>query len=187
MPDNPLIHRYAPDLSLPPYAYVPGLFPHPHSDSDGHHVETPRFLGDVTARGVLDSGLMRRGIDLFHHGYYWEAHEAWETLWLAVGKDGPQAGLLKGLIKLTAAGVKARQGLPVGIQRHAARASQLLEAAQQSRQNLEFFDLPELVQHTRSVAEKPEASVNRSSARVVVVFKFSLPYRGRPVGGDQRR
>ncbi|MER9007639.1 DUF309 domain-containing protein [Mesorhizobium sp. M0862] len=25
--------------------------------------------------------MFRWGIDLFNHGYYWEAHEAWEPLW----------------------------------------------------------------------------------------------------------
>ncbi|TGQ49534.1 DUF309 domain-containing protein, partial [Mesorhizobium sp. M1C.F.Ca.ET.210.01.1.1] len=27
--------------------------------------------------------MFRWGIDLFNHGYYWEAHEAWEPLWHA--------------------------------------------------------------------------------------------------------
>jgi hypothetical protein len=68
--------------------------------------------------------------DLFNHGYYWEAHEAWESLWHAAGRKGPTADLLKGLIKLAAAGVKAREGRPAGMRRHARRAAELLYAAQ---------------------------------------------------------
>ncbi|MBI1348759.1 DUF309 domain-containing protein [bacterium] len=67
----------------------------------------------------------RHAIDLFNHGYYWEAHEAWEALWVAVGRSGPVADLLKGLIKLAAAGVKLRAGNAAGVQRHAQRARQL--------------------------------------------------------------
>jgi hypothetical protein len=40
------------------------------------------------------------------------------------------ADLLKGLIKLAAAGVKSREGRPRGVKQHAARAAELLKAAQ---------------------------------------------------------
>lgn len=51
------------------------------------------------------------GIALFDRGYYWEAHECWERLWTAAGRQGAVGDLLKGLIKLAAAGLKVRQGL----------------------------------------------------------------------------
>jgi predicted metal-dependent hydrolase len=54
------------------------------------------------------------GVDLFNNGYYWEAHEAWEGLWRAAGKVGVTAEFLKGLIKLTAAAIKIREGRSVG-------------------------------------------------------------------------
>ncbi len=47
------------------------------------------------------------GIDLFNHGFYWEAHEAWEGLWVACGRRGPTATYLQAL-NLAAAGFKAR-------------------------------------------------------------------------------
>jgi uncharacterized protein len=50
------------------------------------------------------------GFELFNEGYYWEAHEQWEAVWIAVGRSGVAGSLLKGLIKLAAAGVKIRQG-----------------------------------------------------------------------------
>ncbi|MER8672157.1 DUF309 domain-containing protein [Mesorhizobium sp. M1156] len=64
-------------------------------------------------------------IDLINHGYYWEAHEAWEPLWHAA-KQSPQHRLfLQGLILLAAAGVKIREGKRVAAARHAARAGAL--------------------------------------------------------------
>jgi hypothetical protein len=66
------------------------------------------------------------GIDLFNNGYYWEAHETWEGLWIAAGRRGPLADFLKGLIKLAAAGVKCREANPEGVRRHLARARTLL-------------------------------------------------------------
>ena len=114
-PPNPP-PRYAPQRALPPYSYVPGKFPHPLSDPAGHsyaHAAAPQ--ADEFAYAV----------DLFNHGYYWEAHEAWESLWHAAGRSGPRADGLKGLIKLAAAGVKAREGNVRGVTRHARRAQEL--------------------------------------------------------------
>lgn len=54
------------------------------------------------------------GVDLFNHGFYWEAHEAWEGLWRASGKAGATAEFLKGLIKLAAAAIKLREGRSAG-------------------------------------------------------------------------
>jgi predicted metal-dependent hydrolase len=115
---------------LPPYSYVPGLAPHPTSDERGHsfgrHEPLPRA---EEVANLIDSPQYRFAIDLFNHGYYWEAHEAWESLWHAAGRRGPTADFLKGLIKLAAAGVKAREASAAGVQRHAARAEALFRAA----------------------------------------------------------
>ena len=64
-------------------------------------------------------------VDLFNLGYYWEAHEVWEGLWNQAGRAGATADFLKGLIKLAAALVKAREGRPLGVERHGRRAAEL--------------------------------------------------------------
>jgi predicted metal-dependent hydrolase len=65
------------------------------------------------------------GHDYFNFGYYWEAHEAWEGLWQVAGRDTPLRALLKGLILLSAAGVKIREGKRSAAMRHAGRAAGL--------------------------------------------------------------
>jgi Domain of unknown function (DUF309) len=62
--------------------------------------------------GAISTGPNRsreylHGIDLFNHGFYWGAHEAWEGLWVACGRRGPTATYLQAL-NLAAAGFKAR-------------------------------------------------------------------------------
>ena len=79
------------------------------------------------------------GVDLFNHGYYWEAHEAWESLWHAAGRRGATAEFLKGLIKLAAAGVKAREGNSRGVERHARRAIELLNGAREQIDSTENY------------------------------------------------
>lgn len=67
---------------------------------------------------------------MFNHGYYWEAHEAWEAVWHAAGRKGLVADYLKGLIKLAAAGVKIRERVSVGVARHALVAQSLFHKTQ---------------------------------------------------------
>jgi len=80
-------------------------------------------LAEYSLETVDDKKKHRYGIDLYNHGYYWEAHEAWEALWHAYGRDVPEGRLLHGLIALAAAGVKAREGNRRGVVRHARRAA----------------------------------------------------------------
>ena len=117
----------APDL--PPYTYTPGVTPHPISDPAGHSHGRVAAAVAVNAERLSQSPAFRRAVQLFRHGYYWEAHEEWESVWHAVGRRGPVADLLKGLIKLAAAGVKAREGNTDGVRRHARRAVELLSSA----------------------------------------------------------
>lgn len=123
LPEPP---RLAPELPLPPYTFVPGgPWPHPVSDPRGHSFGRPAEAAAVTPDNWPQCRPYLHGLDLFNHGYYWEAHEVWEALWHAAGRAGPVADFLKGLIKLAAAGVKVRQGVPEGVRSHARRAAEL--------------------------------------------------------------
>jgi hypothetical protein len=116
-----------PDDALPAYTFVPGKNPHPISDPAGHsYGHRPVPLVSFEAERWRECRVYLRGIDLFNHGYYWEAHEAWETVWNAASRRGPTADFLKALIQLAVAGVKALQQMPEGMRTHAARAAELL-------------------------------------------------------------
>ena len=108
---------------FPSYAYVRGQQPHPTRDAAGHSFGKP---AQSWTRPDPDQWEACRpylyGIDLFNHGYYWEAHEVWEGLWHACGRQGMVADFLKGLIALAAVGVKLREGSDRGVRQHAVRA-----------------------------------------------------------------
>jgi len=120
-----------PELSLPSYTFVPdGPHPHPISNPRGHSFGTAADRSTLVTPDNWDTCLpYLRGIDLFNHGYFWEAHEVWEGLWHAQGRKGPVADFLKALIKLAAAGVKARQGVGAGVRTHAQRSAVLFRQA----------------------------------------------------------
>lgn len=111
---------------FPPYAFVPGYFPHPNKDPEGHSYGKPEPQPEKFDPGNWQKlELYLYGIDLFNRGYYWEAHETWEALWRLEERDDPTELLLHGLIKLAAAGVKVRQNNPKGIRSHARGAKNI--------------------------------------------------------------
>lgn len=134
---------YAPAIPLPPYAYIPGHdLPHPVNDPRGHLYDAQKdpahqlalsFDGLMTPQ--IDASAHRRdlaatlsadlqwlyALDLFNEGFYWEAHEAWEGFWNALGRSTPDARFVQGLIHLAAACVKVRVRKTAGRQQaHAA-------------------------------------------------------------------
>ena len=168
-----------PDEPFPPYSYVTRRFPHPTRDPAGHS------FGVVPMPcPVPDPNLWREcrpylyGLDLFNHGYYWEAHEVWEGLWHASGRAGLPGNFIKGLIKLAAAGVKAREGRAEGVRTHARRAAELFRqvAGQLPPEQACYFglSLPRLISLATDVARGPVASIAPTGAPVEVVFQFVL-------------
>lgn len=90
---------------LPTYRYVPGLGPHPFRHPDGHAWcggGPPPARPWDPATATRDDLRWRRALDLFDHRYLWEAHEAWEGLWVACARGSRDAEGLQGLIQLAA-------------------------------------------------------------------------------------
>lgn len=180
------IPRFVPDAPFPPYSYVTGRFPHPTRDPAGHS------FGVVPARcPTPDPNRWREcraylyGVDLFNHGYYWEAHEVWEGIWHACGRTGPTGNFFKGLIKLAAAGVKACEGRLAGVRRHAQRAAELFRqvAAELPPEQACYFglSLPRLTSLATDAARRAATLSTRTGAPVEVVFPFVLS----PVESDR--
>ena len=122
--------RLVPGRPFPAYAYQPGRTPHPTRDPGGHSSGMAQeALEPPDPERWRACGDYLYGIDLFNHGFYWEAHEAWEDLWVACGRRGPTAMFLQALINLAAAGFKARWGNPRGMRANAETARRLFKSA----------------------------------------------------------
>lgn len=180
--------RFAPEIGFPPYTYIPKRTPHPISDPAGHSfgIQPPPLPSPLCdwRRSVE----YRQGIDLFNHGYYWEAHEVWEGLWHASGRTGPLAQVLQGLIKLAAAGVKTVAGSDQGRRRHSLRAAELFDqaaAAPPTEQNAIAramgLSLRQLAAWARAAAtdgstpaKKPQPAPESPAREPQCVFSFRL-------------
>ena len=163
--------RWLPEKSFPPYAYLPGRQPHPVRDPAGHsyHVEPM----PVAAEASLGSDVFLWGLDLFNHGYYWEAHEAWEGLWQIADRGSPSRMLFKGLILLSAAGVKIREGKHAAAVRHAGRAAALLRR---------LMKVPELA-FERALGMSPAALAEyvETAAKTHAALQATAPGQPQPV------
>jgi uncharacterized protein len=171
--------RLVPERPLPPYTYVPGRSPHPLTDPEGHSYGARHAPAAPVEPGRwAESRDYLHGIDLFNHGYYWEAHEVWEGLWHAAGRAGVTGDFLKGLIQMTAAGVKVRQGVPRGVASLAAGAAELFRkvlAALPPRQTRYLgLDVAELLRFVEGLAGQPDRGSVPEGGPVVPLFTMAL-------------
>jgi hypothetical protein len=175
--------RFYHDAEPPSHTYVPG-----RSGARPVRDEPEPAVGPVAGDAWAESPAYLRGVDLFNAGCYWEAHEAWEALWMAHGRRGPTALVLKGLIKLAAAGVKVRQGRPGGVRSLARRAAgHFVEARAEVGPSLLGLDLDAWADFARSVADDPPAEPDVAGGSAVRVFTLGLRPGGPGPGGDARR
>ena len=88
---------------------------------------------------------------------------------MAEGRTGKVADILKGLIKLAAAGVKAREGKPAGVRRHARRAEELF------REGMSVASFcGDWAKHAANVQLDADRLLNTAGEEVIVIFDFQL-------------
>ncbi len=112
----------APQDNLPPYRFGIDPGPHPTRHPDGHSFGRAERLDDRAA--------FERGVRLFDHGYYWEAHEAWEGAWRRAATDAPERDLWQALILIAAAALKRARGEPAAVERLARKARERIARAE---------------------------------------------------------
>jgi len=95
-------------IPLPPFAYVPG-------ESKRHDENTFDAIRNSVAAGMSESELtdstaFKAGLLFLQHGYYWEAHEVLEAVWMVAAPNSAARSLVQGLIQVANAKLKARMG-----------------------------------------------------------------------------
>ena len=117
--------RHCPERAFPAQAYQPGRGPHPSTLPDPDWpIET--WTGDPNTLEANSTFLW--GVDLYNHGYYWEAHEAWEDLWKCAERDTAPRQFLQGLIQCAGSALKASLQEEVGCRRLANKGLAKLES-----------------------------------------------------------
>ena len=98
------------DCPVPSHAYVPGQT-HRHPEGAFAAIcETARPDCDVEA--LARSKAWCCGLEWLGKGYFWEAHEVFEPVWMSLPQKSPERQLVQALIQLANAGLKAEMGRP---------------------------------------------------------------------------
>ncbi len=96
--------------ALPPHAYVPGQTArHPEGLFDTIR-DTARPGMTVEALGRCDAWLC--GWEFLDAGFFWEAHEVWEPVWMALPPNSTERRFSQAAIQLANAELKLRMERP---------------------------------------------------------------------------
>ena len=93
--------------TLPPYRHLPFQNAHPFMDKDGHsygeELTAPTSFGPENWQDCAD---YLYSIDLFNHGFWWDAHERLKQVSIAAGRESECGLFVQGLIQISAALLK---------------------------------------------------------------------------------
>jgi hypothetical protein len=90
MADHPSRHERYSARPLPASRHVPGRGPRPEA-------------------GPGDDAF-RHGVDLFNNGYWWEAHEAWEAVWMGLAPNSAERHGIQAMIQVANCFLKIAMG-----------------------------------------------------------------------------
>ncbi|OED38503.1 hypothetical protein AB833_19365 [Chromatiales bacterium (ex Bugula neritina AB1)] len=114
-------------LPLPEFCHIPG-------ETVSADMEPLAMACRMAAAETLDSNAegnyaWRYGLRLFNHGFFWEAHEVLETVWLNAVPNCCERHLVQAVIHLANAALKRRMNRHNAVDRLLALGSESLERA----------------------------------------------------------
>ena len=95
-------------MHRPPHAYVPGRTER-HPDGAFDAVRASVVPG-ASPDALAASAAFRHGLHYIETGYYWEAHEVLEPVWMALPDGSGERAFVQGLIQLANGLLKLRMG-----------------------------------------------------------------------------
>lgn len=113
----------------PTHAYVPGQSERHPEDAFASVCETA--APGMTVDALAECAAFKHGLHYLEQGYFWEAHEVLEPVWMAL-PDGDARRFTQGLIQLANALLKARMDRPKAALRLCAMARELMAGASEA-------------------------------------------------------
>lgn len=109
------------EIELPGHAYVPGMTARHESGAFDHLSASVQPGMSVTA--LADTPAWHAGLTFLKAGYFWEAHEVLEAIWIALPNASVDRQLVQALIQYANAGLKQKMGRPNAASRLNVRAA----------------------------------------------------------------
>ena len=110
-------------IPLPSSAYVPGKTPRPDEGVFDHIRDTAK--AGMSADALARSDAFRHGLAYLEAGFFWEAHEVLEPVWMAL-PEGADRRFVQGVIQLANALLKERMERPKAALRLAGMSRDLI-------------------------------------------------------------
>lgn len=112
---------------FPGHAYVPGQTPR-HAPGAFDPIRATVHPG-LPVEALRTSPAFVTGLGWIGEGYFWEAHEVLEPVWMACPDPGAERELVQALIQIANAGLKRRMGRDKAVARLCDRVADHLSAA----------------------------------------------------------
>lgn len=115
-------------VPMPPHAHIPGRNCR-HDEGRWDDVRATAQPG-MSAEALAASPAFTAGMDFFENGFFWEAHEVWEAVWMACPPNSAEHRFVQALIQLANAELKLAMEKPKAAMRLCGiAAAHLSEAA----------------------------------------------------------
>ncbi len=103
------------EIPLPEFKHLPGINSRP---TDGFIEQIAQLAKTVTDdAGAEDNIALLYGVRLINHGYFWEAHETLETVWMRATPNSRERFLVQCLIQIANAALKQALDRPKAAER----------------------------------------------------------------------
>ncbi len=136
---------------FPPYAYIPGSTP--RHDEAVFEVFHDSVRPGMTTSQLSQTAAWAAGWHYFRAGYFWEAHEVLEPVWMQTPDGSPERHLVQSLIQTANAALKLQMNRPNAVRRLCDIAEDHLTEARRSDaealMGLRFDDLAEEISRLR--------------------------------------
>lgn len=114
----------APAIALPQRAYIPGKTPRP---AEGYYDDIRNSVhAGMTTAELSQSTAFRTAILFLEKGFYWEAHEVLEPVWMNLPESSAPRLYVQGMIQLANGFLKLAMGRPKAAGRLLKMSEQLL-------------------------------------------------------------
>ena len=155
---------------FPSYRFIAGENPHPTENPEGHSYRKK----DVIVKTIIPEHWQTNeqylyGVDLYNAGYWWESHEAFESLWRAAEAKSSCRDFLQGLIKISGAFLKWHLKKKKGLDYLYLGA---LEHLKRVEADYSFYMGIDLMEHVKKL--------NKHFSRIINVEKWRDPLENYP-------
>ena len=114
----------------PNHKYIPGINERHPEDLFESICKTANPGAPIEELANCDA--FKHGLMYLDEGYFWEAHEVFEPVWMALAHETKERLFVQGLIQLANASLKAKMQRPKAVQRLCHMARELLLNTTQS-------------------------------------------------------